>query len=66
MTMIDVNAQTRIPGISRLSPEQLFELAVYLARTQPTWQVRVIPGPQSEGPIVLDGRMLAHEGVELF
>ena len=66
MITVDLSTRAARPAEYRMTKDEIFLLGVTLARATPQICVRVAVGPNSCDRAILDGRMLAQDGVEVY
>jgi len=66
MITVDLSTRAARPVDTEISKEEIFLLGVTLARATPQVCVRVAVGPKAGDRAILDGRMLAQEGIEVY
>ncbi len=66
MMDIDLKGPNRYHPLDTLSPAQVFDLGVQLARKLPHLRVLAPVGDEPDEVVTLSGRVLSKKGVEVF
>lgn len=66
MRHVDLTGPNRYRPLDTLSPEQVFDLGVQLARKLPNLRVLTPVGDEPGETVTLDGKLLSKKGVAVF